>query len=44
MAKSKKKAPVKKLKKPGKYDTTLKLNMSFEDAVKMLGTPIKKKK
>jgi hypothetical protein len=42
MAKAKKPTP-KKAKKKGKYDTTLKLNMSFEDAIKMLGTPIKKK-
>ncbi len=43
MAKAIKKAAPKPPKKPGKYDTTLKLNMSFEQAIKVLGTPIKKK-
>lgn len=43
MAKAKK--PVtKKAKKKSKYDITLKLDMSFEDAIKVLGTPNKKQK
>ena len=43
MAKAKKKDTPKPIKKPGKYDITLKLDMTFEDAIKKLGTPNKKK-
>ena len=44
MAKAKKLPPPKAAKKQGKYDITVKLDMTFEDAIKKaLSTPIKKK-
>ena len=39
----KKKANKKPVKKPNKNDITLKLDMTFEEAIKKLGTPNKKK-
>jgi len=45
MAKAKKLPPPKSAKKQGKYDITVKLDMTFEEAIKKaLNTPIKKKK
>lgn len=44
MAKEKKQTPADQPKKKGKYDITVKLDMSFEEAMKLaVNTPIKKK-
>lgn len=45
MTKIKKTPPPKAAKKQGKYDITVKLDMTFEEAIKKaVNTPIKKKK
>ena len=45
MAKAKKLPPSRAAKKQGKYDITVKLDMTFEEAIKKaVNTPIKKKK